>query len=99
MEEYFGSINPLLVLAMILGLVEFIKKFGIKDGNKPIFVSMGVGVFFGVLFQLQIMFPAIAPWFKVGFYGILMGLAASGLYKLPSSMGFGSRADAPPPKA
>ena len=93
MESYFGDINPLLIIAMILGLVEFIKKLGIKDGNKPIYVSMATGVFFGVLFQLQAMYPVIAPWVKIGFYGILMGLAASGLYKLPASMGFGSRAE------
>ena len=93
MTEYFGEINPLLIIAMILGLVEFIKKLGVEGGNKPVYASMAVGVFFGVLFQLQMMFPVIQPWFRMGFYGILMGLAASGLYKLPASMGFGSRAD------
>jgi hypothetical protein len=95
MEAYFGEINPLLVLGAILGLVEFLKRLGVKDGNKPIFASMGVGVGLGILFQVQEMYPVIAPWFKTGFYGILMGLTASGLYKLPSSMGFGSRAEPP----
>ena len=95
MEQYFGEINPLLVLGAILGLVELLKKLGLKDGNKPIFASMGVGVVLGILFQVQEMYPAIALWFKTGFYGILMGLTASGLYKLPSSMGFGARATPP----
>lgn len=96
MEQYFGEISPLLVLGAILGLVEFIKRLGVEGGNKSIFASMGVGVLLGILFQVQEMYPAIAPWFKTGLYGILMGLTASGLYKLPSSMGFGAKA--PPPE-
>ncbi len=97
MEEYFGSVNVLLVLGAILGLVEFLKRLGIKDGNKPVYASMAIGVSLGVLFQLQEMYPAIAPWFRVGLYGIIMGLTASGLFKLPASMGFGTKAVAPPP--
>ncbi len=95
MEQYFGEINPLLVLGAILGLVELIKRAGFEGGSKPIFASMGIGVFLGVLFQLQELYPVITPWFKTGFYGILMGLTASGIFKLPSSMGFGARATPP----
>jgi len=93
MLEYFGEINPILVLGAILGLVELVKKLGVEGSNKLILISMGSGVSLGVLFQIQEMYPEIAPWFKVGLYGILMGLVASGLYQLPASMGFGSRAE------
>jgi hypothetical protein len=93
MLEQFGAVDVVLVLGAILGLVEFMKQVGLSGDIKIRIASMITGVALGVLFQLQAMYPAIEPWFRVAIYGIVMGLTASGLFKLPASMGFGSRAE------
>ena len=85
MEATFGEVNPLLLIGMILGLVEMAKKFGLS-GKKTIVVSMLTGIGLGVLYQLQVFFPAMTIWFQTGVYGTLLGLSASGLYNLPRSI-------------
>mgnify|MGYP007071675079 CR=1 FL=1 len=80
MEAYFGPISPILLLAMIAGLVEFAKKFGLQ-GNGLLILSMVLGVGFGVLFQVMEMYPGVfTVWARVVIYGITFGLSASGLY-------------------
>ncbi|MGW8177933.1 MAG: hypothetical protein ACWGQW_03950, partial [bacterium] len=59
MLEFFGEVNPLLVLGAILGLVEFAKSVGLNGDIKIRMASMGIGVFLGVLFQVQAMYPVI----------------------------------------
>jgi hypothetical protein len=81
METLFGELSPVLVLAMIVGLVEFAKKLHI-EGQASLALSMGLGILFGVLFQVAELYPAVAPWFRIAVFGILFGLSASGLYDL-----------------
>ena len=69
---------PLVVL--ILGLVEFAKRFGLS-GNLSTALSMALGVVFGVLFQVSLSVPdTLAGWLAVIVYGLALGLTASGLY-------------------
>lgn len=84
MPELFGQFNPLLVIAMIAGLVEFAKKFNVSGNNLTI-LSMVLGVLFGVGYQLMAMYPAISPWIQMVVYGVLFGLTASGLYDMAKS--------------
>lgn len=86
MAELFGRVNAFLVLAMIAGIVEAAKKIGVK-GNACLALSMGLGMVFGVALQLAEMYPAISPWVQVAVYGVLLGLAASGLYDLVKRAG------------
>lgn len=80
MEKYFGPVSPMLLLAMIAGLVEFAKKFGLQ-GNGCLLMSMACGVGFGVLFQVMEMYPGVfTTWARVAIYGLIFGLSASGLY-------------------
>lgn len=81
MSDIFGPLTPLLVLAMIAGLVEFAKKLGI-NGNWSLGLSMALGVMLGLLMQLAEMYPEISPWVRLVVYGILFGLTASGLYDI-----------------
>lgn len=81
MEQLFGDFSPLLVMVLIAGLVEAIKRTGLS-GNKLMFASMCIGTMFGVLYQLGEIFPAVVPWLRVFVYGGLVGLATSGLYDL-----------------
>ena len=69
---------PLVII--ILGLVEFAKKFGLR-GNGCIALSMSLGLIFGVLYRLQDGLPAdFAGWFAIIIYGLGLGLVTSGLY-------------------
>ena len=59
-------------------------KFGVA-GKWAALASLACGVSLGVLYQLQI------PYFEVGFYGLLLGLTASGFYAV--GMRFADRAN------
>lgn len=75
MFDFFGPITPVVLLGGIFGLVEIVKQFGVQ-GKWATLASLAFGVAFGVLYQLKI------PYFDVGFYGLLLGLAASGFYSV-----------------
>jgi hypothetical protein len=82
MANFFGDVNPVLLLAMIAGWTEFFKRFGLKDKGALAF-ALGIGIFFGILFQLAEMYgDLLNPWFKIVVYGFVFGLTAAGLYDL-----------------
>lgn len=67
------------LIAVVFGLVEFSKRFGLA-GNWLTLLSMVLGVVFGVSFQLTQMYPEFARWFGVAVFSLAVGLSASGLY-------------------
>jgi uncharacterized membrane protein HdeD (DUF308 family) len=73
------TLNPVTLALLILGIVEFIKKFGLT-GNKLRLVSMGVGILFAVVYRLSELIPAAEIYIQVAFYGLAAGLCASGIY-------------------
>ena len=80
MNAFSFVIGGIPAMAIIVGLVEFAKKFGL-EGNACIALSMGLGVVLGVLYQLSIAVPVdLAGWLSVVVFGLGLGLAASGLY-------------------
>ncbi len=72
-------VNPVTLALIILGVVEFIKKFGVT-GNKLMLVSMGVGVFFAVIYKTRDLYLPAQPYIDVAFFGVACGLGASGIY-------------------
>jgi ABC-type uncharacterized transport system permease subunit len=72
-------INPLTLALIVLGVVEFIKKFGVT-GNKLLIISMVVGIAFGVIYKLYIIYLPSQVYIDVIFFGIAVGLGASGIY-------------------
>jgi hypothetical protein len=72
-------VNPVTLALIILGVVEFIKKFGVT-GNKLMLVSMGVGIFFAVVYKTRDLYLPAQPYIDVAFFGIACGLGASGIY-------------------
>ena len=74
-------VNGLPLSAVVFGLVEFIKSFGLK-GHWLTIVSMLLGLAFGVSYQIaNAGVPmSFAGWFAVAVFGIMLGLVASGLY-------------------
>ncbi len=72
-------------LLIVAGIVELFKKFNVS-GNWLVVISMLVGTIFGVVYQLYILYPAAQAWIEVGYFGIGMGLGASGLYSITKRM-------------
>ena len=72
-------VNPVTLALIVLGVVEFIKKFGVT-GNKLMLIAMGVGVFFGLLYKTREFYQPAQPYIDVAFFGLAVGLGASGIY-------------------
>jgi len=79
-------VNGLPLSAVVFGLVEFIKSFGLR-GHWLTIASMLLGLAFGVSYQIaNAGLPAgFAGWFAVAVFGIMLGLVASGFYKFIST--------------
>ncbi len=75
----------LLVVPIILGLVQAIKKAlrwsDDQDRFKPL-VSIAIGVVLMTAMQIAQKFPTIGEWIIVAIVGGVLGLAASGLYTI-----------------
>ena len=52
------TLNPLTLALLILGIVEFIKKFGLT-GNKLMLVSMAVGMVFAIVYKFHEIYPPL----------------------------------------
>jgi xanthosine utilization system XapX-like protein len=72
-------VNPVTLALIILGVVEFIKKFGVT-GNKLMLISMFVGITLAVIYKVRELYVPAQPYIDVAFFGIAAGLGASGLY-------------------
>ena len=74
-------VNGLPLSAVVFGLVEFIKSFGLR-GHWLTITSMLLGLAFGVSYQIaNAGLPAgFAGWFGVAVFGLVLGLVASGFY-------------------
>lgn len=73
-------INGVPLVAVIIGLVEWFKRFGL-GGNAILVVSMLTGVLLGGMYQYAINPPAnFAGWLGLVVYGLMLGLVASGIY-------------------
>src|SRR5512137_1554925 len=73
------TLNPVTLALLILGIVEFIKKFGVT-GNKLMLISSGVGIFFAIVYKFHELYPPIEQYIELAFFGIAAGLCASGIY-------------------
>ena len=82
MEQFFENISvagiPLLLV--VIGLVQFIKGFGVK-GNGVRALSAGIGLLLGVGYQISLALPVdFAGWFAAIVFGLGLGIVASGIY-------------------
>lgn len=73
------TLNPVTLALLILGIVEFLKRFGMT-GNKLMLVSMGVGILFATVYKFHELYPPAEPYVEVVFFGVAAGLCASGIY-------------------
>jgi len=80
--DFSGAVlDGIPILPIIIGLVEYSKKFG-AEGIVCDALSMGLGVVFGLLYQLSVSgTPSdLSGWFGVVLYGLGLGLVSSGLW-------------------
>lgn len=79
-----AAVGGIPLLFVVLGLVVYFKKWGVK-GRWLLGVSMTIGLLFGVGYQLAVL-PAkpagYGEWFAVIFFGLALGLVASGIYDI-----------------
>lgn len=68
------------LLAIVIGLVQFIKGFGL-NGNAVKALSIAIGLLLGGAYQYTVAAPVdFAGWFSIVVFGLGLGLVASGLY-------------------
>ena len=81
MSPFEVVINGWPIIPIILGLVELVKRLGLK-GNVLIIVSMAVGLLMGAGNYIATLgLPAdFAGWFALAVGGLGYGLVASGIY-------------------
>jgi xanthosine utilization system XapX-like protein len=72
-------VNPVTLALIVLGVVEFIKNFGVK-GNKLMLIAMVVGIVFAVVYKVRELYLPAQPFIDVLFFGVFVGLGASGVY-------------------
>jgi hypothetical protein len=74
------------LIAVIFGLVEFAKRFGLK-GNWLTIFSMVLGVGLGIAYKISESGVPIgySNWFGVCIFGLALGLTASGIYDFADS--------------
>ena len=89
-----AAVKGVPLLFVVFGLVEWAKRLTKKDGTQAVtgngllVLSLLLGLLFGSSFMVMSERPPLATdwyvlfvyWFGVGFYGLAIGLVASGLY-------------------
>jgi hypothetical protein len=75
-------VSGIPLTAVIFGLVEFVKVFGVK-GHWLTATSLFLGLVFGIAYQISIggVPSSFTAWFAVVVFGLALGLVTSGLYK------------------
>ena len=77
--QSFGVVTP-FALGITLGIVDWLGKLGVK-GKWQLFSSLVTGLLVGGSLVYFLISPqALAEWFSVGLYGLIVGLTASGVY-------------------
>ncbi len=65
---------------VVVALVEAIKRIGKIEGDGAIIVAVIVGLLVALGAQAAALWPGFAVWWQTAVAGILLGLAACGLY-------------------
>lgn len=83
-----GLTSVPFVLPVVLALVQWVKSVtGTNDERILNSVAMLFGLVFGGAFMLAVRMPETYPqWFAVAFFGVVLGLSASGLFKVGAQL-------------
>lgn len=78
------AIAGISVSTIVVGLTELIKTTGLPSKALP-WVAVGVSLLIGIGDQVSQTYPAIAPWLETVIVYLVIGLSATGLYKVGSA--------------
>lgn len=81
------AVGSVLVIPLVMGLVQFAKKFGL-DGNGNLVLAIVLGIFFGgIAYGIdQALLPELwIPYIKWAVFALSVGLGAGGLYDIGKS--------------
>lgn len=74
------------LVLVVIGLVEWIKRFGVQGAALNV-ASLLIGLVAGIAYQISIAMPSdFSGWFAAAIYGLALGLVASGLYDAGKSI-------------
>lgn len=77
------------LLLFVIALVQWIKEAAELSGRPVTWVAMAVGLVLGGGYQLSLGVPSgFAGWFTLVVFGLLVGLGASGVYKVASQLAY-----------
>lgn len=71
------------VIAIIVGLIDFAKGLGLPTKYAQL-LALVLGVAVGLLVQAMEIYPVIGPWVTQAVVGLVVGMAATGLYRVGS---------------
>ncbi len=80
------TIGAIPVLLLVIALVQLLKRvFGLTDVDGEThrlvpLIAIGLGVIFAIGIHLSTLFPGFAQWYEMIIAGIVVGLAAIGMY-------------------
>lgn len=82
-----ASVNGIPLVFVVLGLVEYGKRLGLKD-RALLLTSLAVGLVLGTAYQLTLLTAPLTPpqFFGVVVYGLMLGLLASGIYDVANGI-------------
>lgn len=84
--NFDAIVAGLPLVLVVIGLVEWFKQLGVQ-GNVLRYVSMAIGLVFGIGYQVSLGMPTdYAGWFGAAVYGLALGLVASGIYDAASDI-------------
>ena len=86
--EAFASaaVSGVPLVLFVVGLVEWLKRFGVQGAALNI-AAMLIGLVFGGGYMIAQAVPAdFAGWFGTAVYGLALGLIASGIYDAAKSV-------------
>ena len=84
--DFDAIVAGLPLVLVVIGLVEWFKQLGVQ-GNNLRYVSMAIGLVFGIGYQVSLGMPTdYAGWFGAAVYGLALGLVASGIYDAASDI-------------
>ena len=72
------------VASVVIGLTELVKTTGLPSKAIP-WVAVGIAVVIGVADQFAQMYPVVTPWLETIIVYLVIGLSATGLYKVGSN--------------
>jgi hypothetical protein len=87
MDPQAIAISGVLLMPLVIGIVQFIKKLGwvVNDGPLKL-LAVGVAMFFGMLYMACQLWPGTVQYISMVLFVISFGLSATGLFDVAKKL-------------